>query len=73
MPRLPVQFLMERKGPEAASGNCCYRLGYCFFERLRIAEGRPKSKSRLAAEEQHPHGRSTEMDLSHTVRYLYVK
>ena len=60
---------MEVKGPEAGSGNSCYRLGYRFFERLRIAEGRPKSRSRLAAEQQFPHGRSTETDRRQT-RYL---
>ena len=36
--------------------NVTYRAGYAFLEKLRILEGRPKSKARLRNEAENPEG-----------------
>lgn len=47
---------MAKEGPEAGAGALLYYAAYIFFEKLRIAEGRPKSDHRLEMERLHPHG-----------------
>ena len=41
-------------------GNVTYRLGYTFFEKLRILEGGSKSLRRLQNEQYMPYGFSTQ-------------
>lgn len=41
-------------------GNATYRLGYVFFEKLRILEGKPKSAARKKNELEQPTGFSLE-------------
>lgn len=36
----------NKKGPDAGNTSCVYYAAYCFFERLRIKEGKKKSKTR---------------------------
>jgi hypothetical protein len=56
---------LRGKGAMDGSGNKTYRLAYAFFERRRIAEGRPKSAKRLRSEAEFgPAGRSTQTDWS---------
>ncbi|KAK4504188.1 hypothetical protein PRZ48_005104 [Zasmidium cellare] len=45
----------------ATSGNTSivYYTAYCYFEKLRLAEGKPKSKHRLGMEETWPGGANT--------------
>jgi len=51
---------MAMKMPTQGSGNCLYPAAYHFFERRRIAEGKPKSKLRLESEAAFPEGHSLE-------------
>ncbi|PRP73138.1 hypothetical protein PROFUN_03452 [Planoprotostelium fungivorum] len=44
------QQFMKAKGPTGGCQNRTYRAAYEYFERQRIAEGKPKSKKRLDAE-----------------------
>jgi hypothetical protein len=53
---------LRMKGPSAGAGCKVYPLGYAFFEKRRIAEGRPKSAKRTRAEAEFPHGRSCETE-----------
>lgn len=56
---------LRGKGASDGAGNMTYRLAYAFFERRRIADGRPKSAKRLRAEAEFgPAGRSTQADHS---------
>ena len=48
------------KGKDKGAGHGIYPAAYRFFEKLRIAEGEPKSKSRLKNEKDHPLGFSLE-------------
>eukprot|EP00574_Skeletonema_japonicum_P014646 CAMPEP_0201714752 /NCGR_PEP_ID=MMETSP0593-20130828/1091_1 /ASSEMBLY_ACC=CAM_ASM_000672 /TAXON_ID=267983 /ORGANISM="Skeletonema japonicum, Strain CCMP2506" /LENGTH=556 /DNA_ID=CAMNT_0048204055 /DNA_START=48 /DNA_END=1718 /DNA_ORIENTATION=- len=43
-------------------GNITYKKAYVFFEKLRIMEGKAKSKKRLSNEAQNPQGYSTVKD-----------
>jgi hypothetical protein len=52
------------KGATAGAGSKMFPLAYAFFEKRRIAEGRPKSAKRLRAEIEFPFGRSCETDYS---------
>lgn len=53
-----ARFLAGKKQDQ--QGCIVYKLAYCFFEKLRIMEGKPKSKERLKNEqEQGPDGFST--------------
>ena len=40
------------------SGNCLYPAAYHFFERRRLAEGKPKGKLRVESEAAFPQGHS---------------
>jgi hypothetical protein len=53
---------LRMKGATAGAGCKVYALGYAFFEKRRIAEGRPKSAKRVRAEAEFPNGRSCETE-----------
>jgi len=40
----------NKKGPSAGNTSCIFYASYCFFEKLRIAEGKKKSTKRLDME-----------------------
>lgn len=54
-----------KKGPLAGCTSSVYYAAYVYFERMRIAEGKPKSKHRLEMEEIHPWGAERERDGRH--------
>jgi hypothetical protein len=41
----------NKKGPSAGNTSCVFYASYCFFEKLRIAEGKKKSTHRLDMED----------------------
>lgn len=41
----------SKRGPRQGNTSCVFYAAYVFFEKLRLAEGRPKSKHRLEMEE----------------------
>lgn len=51
-----LKVFMAKKGSSAGARQIVYYAAYVFFEKLRIAEGAPKSLHRLEMEECHPHG-----------------
>ncbi|KAG8157204.1 hypothetical protein KVR01_012912 [Diaporthe batatas] len=53
---IQLKAFMAKEGPDAGAGELIYYAAYIFFEKLRIAEGRPKSAHRLKMERLHPHG-----------------
>ncbi|KKY36665.1 hypothetical protein UCDDA912_g03337 [Diaporthe ampelina] len=54
-----------KKGPTAGCTGSVYYAAYVYFEKLRIAEGKPKSKHRLDMEDIHPLGADRENDGRH--------
>jgi hypothetical protein len=42
---------LKKKGPEAGGSSNCFYAGYVFFEKLRIKQGKPKSKFRREMED----------------------
>ena len=52
-------------------GNVTYRAGYAFLEKLRILEGRLKSKARLRNEVEHPHGVRPSSYVLRAIRRLF--
>ncbi len=53
--------------------NVSYRAGYAFLEKLRILEGRPKSKARLENEAENPDGvRPFSCNTCHPATYFFV-
>lgn len=54
-----------KKGPIAGCTSSVYYAAYVYFEKLRIAEGKPKSKHRLEMEKIHPRGADRERDGRH--------
>lgn len=55
----------KAKGPRAGCTSSVYYAAYVYFEKLRIAEGKPKSKHRLDMEEIYPGGAERERDGRH--------
>jgi hypothetical protein len=47
--------LCGKKGPDSGATSCVYYGGYVFFEKLRIKEGKPKSKHRQDMEAIYGH------------------
>ena len=54
-----LQRFRGAKGPDGGNTNCIYYGAYVFFEKLRIKEGKPKSKHRQEMEEVWPNGADT--------------
>ena len=52
---------MKQKGPLAGNANGVYYAAYVFFEKLRIKQGKAKSKDREMMEEIHPGGVDTKV------------
>lgn len=52
----------NKKGPLAGCTSSVYYAAYVYFEKLRLAEGKPKSKHRLEMEEIHAGGVDRERD-----------
>lgn len=50
----------NKKGPTAGNTSVVYYTAYVYFEKLRLAEGRPKSKHRVQMEAQWPTGAETD-------------
>jgi hypothetical protein len=57
------RFLAGKKQDQC--GNICYPAAYVFFEKLRILEGKPKTKKRLQNEAEHPSGFSLVKERKH--------
>lgn len=55
----------KAKGARAGCTSSVYYAAYVYFEKLRIAEGKPKSKHRLDMEEIYPGGAERERDGRH--------
>lgn len=53
-----------KKGPADGNTSAVYYAAYCFFEKLRIKEGKAKSKHREEMEKRWRHGADTERDMS---------
>lgn len=51
-----LKVFRAQKGSSAGARQIAYYAAYVYFEKLRIAEGRPKSLHRLEMEERYPHG-----------------
>jgi hypothetical protein len=45
----------NKKGPSSGNTSCIFYASYCFFEKLRIAEGKKKSNHRLEMESIYGH------------------
>lgn len=54
-----------KKGAVAGCTSSVYYAAYVYFEKLRIAEGKPKSKHRLEMEKIYPQGAERERDGRH--------
>lgn len=54
-----------KKGAVAGCTSSVYYAAYVYFEKLRIAEGKPKSKHRLEMEKIYPRGAERERDGRH--------
>lgn len=54
-----------KKGPIAGCTSSVYYAAYVYFEKRRIADGKPKSKHRLEMEKIHPEGADRENDGRH--------
>lgn len=52
----------SKKGAVAGCTSSVYYAAYIYFEKLRIAEGKPKSKHRLEMEKLYPRGAERERD-----------
>ncbi|EME46216.1 hypothetical protein DOTSEDRAFT_127202 [Dothistroma septosporum NZE10] len=50
----------NKRGPTAGNTSVVYYTAYVYFEKLRLAEGRPKSKHRVQMEAQWPAGADTD-------------
>ncbi|KAI0120782.1 hypothetical protein F4776DRAFT_665409 [Hypoxylon sp. NC0597] len=50
---------LSKKGPMEGNTSYAFYGAYVFFEKLRIKEGKPKSKMRLEMEKIHPNGVNT--------------
>ena len=50
----------NKKGPTAGNTSVVYYTAYVYFEKLRLAEGKPKSKHRVQMEGQWPTGMDTD-------------
>ncbi|KAG8166077.1 hypothetical protein KVR01_004629 [Diaporthe batatas] len=55
----------KKKGPMAGCTSSVYYAAYVYFEKRRLAEGKPKSKHRLEMEAIYPGGAERERDPSH--------
>lgn len=55
----------KKKGPMAGCTSSVYYAAYVYFEKRRLAEGKPKSKHRLEMEKIYPRGAERERDASH--------
>lgn len=55
----------KAKGAKAGCTSSVYYATYVYFEKLRIAEGKPKSKHRLGMERIYPGGAGHERDGRH--------
>ncbi|KAI8964471.1 hypothetical protein F5Y11DRAFT_86999 [Daldinia sp. FL1419] len=61
---------LEKKGPMSGNTSSVFYGAYVFFEKLRIKEGKPKSKIRQEMEKIHPSGvNTTDLELWWTCRY----
>ncbi|KAF2758346.1 hypothetical protein EJ05DRAFT_348213 [Pseudovirgaria hyperparasitica] len=49
----------SKKGPNSGNTSCIYYASYCLFEKIRIAEKKPKSKDRVYMETKYPGGVDT--------------
>ncbi|TMW68912.1 hypothetical protein Poli38472_001068 [Pythium oligandrum] len=56
---------LTTKGKRDGCSNGVYMAAYCFFEKLRIAENKPKSGKRVKNEKEMPTGYSLERDPTH--------
>ena len=52
---------LKQKGPLAGNTSGVYYAAYVFFEKLRVKQGKPKSKDREIMEEIHPGGLDTKV------------
>lgn len=52
----------KKKGPRAGCTSSVYYAAYVYLEKLRLAEGKPKSKHRLEMEKIYPGGAERERD-----------
>lgn len=51
---------LGKRGATAGNTSSVFYASYVFFEKLRIAENKPKSKHRLDMEDIHPNGLDTQ-------------
>jgi hypothetical protein len=59
---------LSKKGASAGNTSSVFYASYVFFEKMRIKQGKPKSKHRLEMEKYHPKG----FDISHRLDYVMV-
>lgn len=55
----------KKSGPLAGCTSSVYYAAYVYFEKLRLKEGKPKSKHRLEMEKIYPGGVERDRDVSH--------
>lgn len=53
VPTSNLRYFLEQKGPSRGNTTAAFYAGYCFFEKQRIKNGKPKSAFRKEMEEQH--------------------
>lgn len=61
---------LTTKGKREGCSNGVYAAAYVFFERLRIAEGKPKTGKRVKMESEKPTGFSLQRDPTHTLVFV---
>ncbi|KAK7454805.1 hypothetical protein CaCOL14_005870 [Colletotrichum acutatum] len=68
-PNLLTNF-MNKKGPASGNTSSVFYAAYVFFEKLRVRDGKPKTKKREEMENEWPNGMDTERQLDGWVTCL---
>ncbi|KAJ3945289.1 uncharacterized protein N0V96_005317 [Colletotrichum fioriniae] len=68
-PNLLTNF-MNKKGPASGNTSSVFYAAYVFFEKLRVSDGKPKTKKREEMEIEWPNGMDTKQQLDGRVTCL---